>query len=88
MSGAIRYCDRCQLVKPDRCHHCSVCDKGPPVACRCCHRNPARATLAVSSRVLQAPGAEGENVTDVSKSHGFHDFHDLCDINVALAVTL
>ncbi|XP_014450456.2 palmitoyltransferase ZDHHC2 [Alligator mississippiensis] len=27
MSGAIRYCDRCQLVKPDRCHHCSVCDK-------------------------------------------------------------
>ncbi|XP_048851832.1 palmitoyltransferase ZDHHC2-like isoform X2 [Brienomyrus brachyistius] len=26
-SGAIRYCDRCQLVKPDRCHHCSVCDK-------------------------------------------------------------
>ncbi|CAO2611935.1 Palmitoyltransferase ZDHHC2 [Lemmus lemmus] len=27
MSGAIRYCDRCQLIKPDRCHHCSVCDK-------------------------------------------------------------
>ncbi|XP_009333471.1 PREDICTED: palmitoyltransferase ZDHHC2 [Pygoscelis adeliae] len=27
MSGAIRYCDRCRLVKPDRCHHCSVCDK-------------------------------------------------------------
>ncbi|XP_078254120.1 palmitoyltransferase ZDHHC2 [Rhinoraja longicauda] len=27
LSGAIRYCDRCQLVKPDRCHHCSVCDK-------------------------------------------------------------
>ncbi|XP_069056717.1 palmitoyltransferase ZDHHC2 isoform X2 [Pleurodeles waltl] len=27
MSGAIRYCDRCLLVKPDRCHHCSVCDK-------------------------------------------------------------
>ncbi|XP_062855855.1 palmitoyltransferase ZDHHC2 [Trichomycterus rosablanca] len=26
-SGAIRYCDRCNLVKPDRCHHCSVCDK-------------------------------------------------------------
>ncbi|XP_024139215.1 palmitoyltransferase ZDHHC2 isoform X3 [Oryzias melastigma] len=26
-SGAIRYCDRCQLLKPDRCHHCSVCDK-------------------------------------------------------------
>ncbi|XP_048827139.1 palmitoyltransferase ZDHHC2 isoform X4 [Brienomyrus brachyistius] len=27
MSGAVRYCDRCQIVKPDRCHHCSVCDK-------------------------------------------------------------
>ncbi|KAI4897271.1 hypothetical protein NFI96_024630 [Prochilodus magdalenae] len=26
-SGAIRYCERCHLVKPDRCHHCSVCDK-------------------------------------------------------------
>ncbi|XP_055063994.2 palmitoyltransferase ZDHHC20-A isoform X2 [Misgurnus anguillicaudatus] len=26
-SGAIRYCDRCQLIKPDRCHHCSTCDK-------------------------------------------------------------
>uniref|UniRef100_A0A3P8WTE2 Palmitoyltransferase n=1 Tax=Cynoglossus semilaevis TaxID=244447 RepID=A0A3P8WTE2_CYNSE len=26
-SGAIRFCDRCQLLKPDRCHHCSVCDK-------------------------------------------------------------
>ncbi|XP_062917099.1 palmitoyltransferase ZDHHC15B isoform X1 [Mobula hypostoma] len=25
-SGAIRYCDRCQLIKPDRCHHCSICD--------------------------------------------------------------
>eukprot|EP00069_Balaena_mysticetus_P011880 bmy_00267T0 len=24
MSGAIRYCDRCQLIKPDRCHHCSM----------------------------------------------------------------
>ncbi|XP_040196457.1 palmitoyltransferase ZDHHC20 isoform X1 [Rana temporaria] len=23
---AIRYCDRCQLIKPDRCHHCSTCD--------------------------------------------------------------
>ncbi|KAH0625111.1 hypothetical protein JD844_033239, partial [Phrynosoma platyrhinos] len=22
----IRYCDRCQLIKPDRCHHCSACD--------------------------------------------------------------
>ncbi|XP_036372716.1 palmitoyltransferase ZDHHC2-like [Megalops cyprinoides] len=27
LSGGIRYCDRCQLLKPDRCHHCSVCDK-------------------------------------------------------------
>ncbi|XP_040029921.2 palmitoyltransferase ZDHHC2 isoform X1 [Gasterosteus aculeatus] len=26
-SGAIRFCDRCQLLKPDRCHHCSVCNK-------------------------------------------------------------
>ncbi|KAM6953586.1 palmitoyltransferase ZDHHC2 isoform 1-T1 [Aplochiton taeniatus] len=26
-SGAIRFCDRCQLLKPDRCHHCSICDK-------------------------------------------------------------
>uniref|UniRef100_A0A8B9T1M5 Palmitoyltransferase n=1 Tax=Anas platyrhynchos TaxID=8839 RepID=A0A8B9T1M5_ANAPL len=25
-SRAIRYCDRCQLIKPDRCHHCSACD--------------------------------------------------------------
>ncbi|CAL8399708.1 unnamed protein product [Gadus morhua 'NCC'] len=25
-SGAIRYCDRCQVIKPDRCHHCSACD--------------------------------------------------------------
>ncbi|XP_077321776.1 palmitoyltransferase ZDHHC15 [Lithobates pipiens] len=24
-NGAIRFCDRCQVVKPDRCHHCSVC---------------------------------------------------------------
>ncbi|TSK98508.1 Palmitoyltransferase ZDHHC2 [Bagarius yarrelli] len=23
---AIRYCDRCQIIKPDRCHHCSACD--------------------------------------------------------------
>uniref|UniRef100_G3Q2J5 Palmitoyltransferase n=1 Tax=Gasterosteus aculeatus aculeatus TaxID=481459 RepID=G3Q2J5_GASAC len=23
-SGAIRFCDRCQVLKPDRCHHCSV----------------------------------------------------------------
>lgn len=25
-SGAIRFCDYCQLLKPDRCHHCSVCE--------------------------------------------------------------
>uniref|UniRef100_A0A3B3QVU6 Palmitoyltransferase n=1 Tax=Paramormyrops kingsleyae TaxID=1676925 RepID=A0A3B3QVU6_9TELE len=25
-SGGIRYCDRCQVIKPDRCHHCSACD--------------------------------------------------------------
>uniref|UniRef100_A0AAQ5WY26 Palmitoyltransferase n=2 Tax=Amphiprion ocellaris TaxID=80972 RepID=A0AAQ5WY26_AMPOC len=25
-SGAIRFCDRCQVLKPDRCHHCSVCE--------------------------------------------------------------
>ncbi|NXP36920.1 ZDH15 Palmitoyltransferase, partial [Leiothrix lutea] len=24
-SFRIRFCDRCQLIKPDRCHHCSVC---------------------------------------------------------------
>ncbi|XP_028815766.1 palmitoyltransferase ZDHHC2 [Denticeps clupeoides] len=27
VSGAIRFCNHCLLVKPDRCHHCSVCDK-------------------------------------------------------------
>ncbi|CAL4128408.1 unnamed protein product, partial [Meganyctiphanes norvegica] len=25
MTGDIRYCDKCCTVKPDRCHHCSVC---------------------------------------------------------------
>ena len=25
IQGAIRYCDKCQSVKPDRSHHCSVC---------------------------------------------------------------
>lgn len=27
VSLAIRFCERCQLLKPDRCHHCSVCDQ-------------------------------------------------------------
>ncbi|XP_021938686.1 palmitoyltransferase ZDHHC2-like isoform X7 [Zootermopsis nevadensis] len=25
VTGAIRYCEKCQHVKPDRAHHCSVC---------------------------------------------------------------
>ncbi|RXM93143.1 Palmitoyltransferase ZDHHC15 [Acipenser ruthenus] len=25
-SGAVRFCDRCQVIKPDRCHHCSLCE--------------------------------------------------------------
>jgi len=25
IQGAIRYCEKCQAVKPDRAHHCSVC---------------------------------------------------------------
>ncbi|XP_054270014.1 palmitoyltransferase ZDHHC20-B-like isoform X2 [Macrosteles quadrilineatus] len=25
VTGAIRYCEKCQQVKPDRAHHCSVC---------------------------------------------------------------
>ncbi|XP_056266540.1 palmitoyltransferase ZDHHC20-A [Pseudoliparis swirei] len=24
---AVRYCDHCQIIKPDRCHHCSTCEK-------------------------------------------------------------
>ncbi|KAG9508693.1 Histone-lysine N-methyltransferase NSD2, partial [Fragariocoptes setiger] len=24
-SGSYRYCDRCNLIKPDRAHHCSIC---------------------------------------------------------------
>lgn len=24
-SGGIRYCEKCNCIKPDRCHHCSVC---------------------------------------------------------------
>ncbi|KTF76444.1 hypothetical protein cypCar_00044410 [Cyprinus carpio] len=26
LERAIRFCDRCQVIKPDRCHHCSVCE--------------------------------------------------------------
>lgn len=25
MNGCHRFCEKCQLLKPDRCHHCSVC---------------------------------------------------------------
>ncbi|OWK00775.1 ZDHHC20 [Cervus elaphus hippelaphus] len=25
-SKTVRYCERCQLIKPDRAHHCSACD--------------------------------------------------------------
>ncbi|XP_071846578.1 palmitoyltransferase ZDHHC20-B-like isoform X2 [Apostichopus japonicus] len=25
--GGIRYCHICKIIKPDRCHHCSVCDR-------------------------------------------------------------
>ena len=25
MSGSVRYCNRCVIVKPDRAHHCSIC---------------------------------------------------------------
>ncbi|CAB3233359.1 unnamed protein product [Arctia plantaginis] len=27
MSGSVRYCNRCVLVKPDRAHHCSICGR-------------------------------------------------------------
>lgn len=27
MSGSVRYCNRCILVKPDRAHHCSICSR-------------------------------------------------------------
>lgn len=23
--GGMRYCEKCNLIKPDRCHHCSIC---------------------------------------------------------------
>ncbi|CCH43275.1 Palmitoyltransferase PFA3 [Wickerhamomyces ciferrii] len=26
-NGKFRYCDKCQVWKPDRCHHCSSCNK-------------------------------------------------------------
>ncbi|XP_075909701.1 palmitoyltransferase ZDHHC20-B-like isoform X1 [Petromyzon marinus] len=26
LAGAIRYCEKCNLIKPDRCHHCSTCE--------------------------------------------------------------
>ena len=25
--GGVRYCAICELIKPDRCHHCSVCNR-------------------------------------------------------------
>ncbi|XP_037962479.2 palmitoyltransferase ZDHHC20-B isoform X3 [Plutella xylostella] len=25
MSGSVRYCNRCVIIKPDRAHHCSIC---------------------------------------------------------------
>ncbi|XP_071088527.1 palmitoyltransferase ZDHHC20-B-like isoform X3 [Haliotis cracherodii] len=27
MSGCPRYCEKCRCIKPDRCHHCSVCSR-------------------------------------------------------------
>lgn len=27
LDTAVRYCDHCHLLKPDRCHHCSACNK-------------------------------------------------------------
>uniref|UniRef100_A0A6G1SNQ7 Palmitoyltransferase n=1 Tax=Aceria tosichella TaxID=561515 RepID=A0A6G1SNQ7_9ACAR len=29
-SGGFRYCEKCNLIKPDRCHHCSICRKCIP----------------------------------------------------------
>ena len=26
VQGAVRYCEKCQCIKPDRSHHCSVCE--------------------------------------------------------------
>lgn len=25
-TGGIRFCEKCRLIKPDRCHHCSICN--------------------------------------------------------------
>lgn len=25
LHGAVRYCDKCKCIKPDRSHHCGVC---------------------------------------------------------------
>ena len=25
LQGAVRYCEKCAIIKPDRAHHCSVC---------------------------------------------------------------
>ena len=25
LQGAVRYCEKCAVIKPDRAHHCSVC---------------------------------------------------------------
>ncbi|XP_059051661.1 palmitoyltransferase ZDHHC15B-like isoform X1 [Achroia grisella] len=27
LSGSVRYCNRCVVVKPDRAHHCSICSR-------------------------------------------------------------
>lgn len=27
VSGGVRYCDKCKCIKPDRSHHCGVCQK-------------------------------------------------------------
>lgn len=29
-SGGIRFCEKCNLIKPDRCHHCSICGSCVP----------------------------------------------------------
>lgn len=43
-------------------------------------------TFCSAITTLHFPGAEAENVTEVSESHGFHDFHDLHDIILALVM--